>query len=287
MKKSFVFILMFLASAGRVAAQELKINVSDARFTAPLVEKLIKEYNKVDPNFHAQVLTQENEKSDARVSLDNEASTFVLGRYFILPIANSQNELLSNRKIKKGLSERLVKQLFLSRDYLEVLDAEENGEKELPGTVYSLTGSRAITTKVFAKALNTQPSQIRGKKIVGREENVISVVKNHEDAVSFNVASLVYDTQSAHPVSGLTVLPIDLDDNGKISDDERAVFSDVNQLASFIDQKPETTVPSGNVYIDTHNPQLSAFANWVSSDGLQILHQYGYLKANQKLSVQN
>lgn len=287
MKKSIVFILMFLASVGKVASQELKINVSDARFTAPLVEKLIKEYNKVNPDFHAQVLTQETDKSDARVSLDNEASTFVLGRYFILPIANSQNELLSNRKIKKGLSERLVKQLFLSRDYLEVLDAEENGEKELPGTVYSLTGSRAITTKVFAKALNTQPSQIKGKKIVGREENVISVVKNHEDAVSFNVASLVYDTQSAHPVSGLTVLPIDLDDNGKISDDERAVFSDVNQLASFIDQKPETTVPSGNVYIDTRNPQLSAFVNWVSSDGQQILHQYGYLKANQKLSVQN
>lgn len=286
MKKGILLAITLLSLVGRSTAQDLKINVSDARFTAPLLEKLIKEYKKVDPDFQAQVLTHDGAESDARVSLDNEASATILGRYIVLPIANSQNVLLENKKVRKGLNGKLTKQIFVLKDYLEALDAEENGEKELPGTVYSLTGSKAITTKAFANALHVSPNKIKGKKIVGREENALTAVQNHNDAVSFNVASLVYDTQSKKPVSGLTVLPIDIDDNGKITEEERSAFGTITQLTEYIDHLSDISVPIGNIYFDTQNPKAAVFANWVSQNGQQLLHEYGYLRANTKLIAQ-
>ncbi len=286
MKKGIIIAIALFAILGRINAQELKISVSDARFTAPLVEKLVKEYNKVNPDFQAQVLTQNEAESDARISLDDASNSNVLGRYIMLPIANAKNVLLENKKVRKGLNGKLAKQLFVSKDYLEALEAEDNGEKELPGTVYSLTGSKAFTTQTFANALKVTPNKIKGKKILGREENALNVVKSHADAVSFNVASLIYDTNSRQPVEGLVVLPVDLDDNGKISDEERAAFADVNQLANYIDKSSETSVPSGNIYINTKHPKVAAFAAWVLTNGQSYLHQYGYLEANSKLTAQ-
>ncbi len=286
MKKGIIIAIALFAILGRINAQELKISVSDARFTAPLVEELVKEYNKVNPDFQAQVLTQNEAESDARISLDDASNSNVLGRYIMLPIANAKNVLLENKKVRKGLNGKLAKQLFVSKDYLEALEAEDNGEKELPGTVYSLTGSKAFTTQTFANALKVTPNKIKGKKILGREENALNVVKSHADAVSFNVASLIYDTNSRQPVEGLVVLPVDLDDNGKISDEERAAFADVNQLANYIDKSSETSVPSGNIYINTKHPKVAAFAAWVLTNGQSYLHQYGYLEANSKLTAQ-
>ena len=77
-----------------------------------------------------------------------------------------------------------------------------------------------------------------------------------------------------------------IDDNGKISDEERAAFADVNQLANYIDKSSETSVPSGNIYINTKHPKVAAFAAWVLTNGQSYLHQYGYLEANSKLTAQ-
>ena len=194
-------------------AQNLQINVSDAQFTRQMMERLIKEYNKVNPEFTATVVDT-REKADASVSLSGQDEVNSIGRFAILPIANSENELLHNKKVVKGLSNKLMHQIFVERDLLEELDDEEDGEKQLPGTVYSLTGSHAITTTLVARDLSITPNRVKGKKILGSEENLISAVKSHQDAIAFNVASLAYDSNTHQPIEGLTVLATDLDGTG-------------------------------------------------------------------------
>ena len=266
-------------------AQNLRINVSDAQFTRQMMERLIKEYNKVNPEFTATVVDT-REKADASVSLSGQDDVNSIGRFAILPIANSENELLRNKKVVKGLSNKLKHQIFVERDLLEELDAEEEGEKQLPGTVYSLTGSHAITTTLVARDLSITPNRVKGKKILGSEENLISAVRSHQDAIAFNVASLAYDSNTHQPVEGLTVLATDLDGNGRISDEERSVISSLDKLTDYLDKLPHTGLPIGNISIKTDNQELRRFVDWASTEGQGYLSPYGFLKANKALTAQ-
>ena len=266
-------------------AQNLQINVSDAQFTRQMMERLIKEYNKVNPEFTATVVDT-REKADASVSLSGQDEVNSIGRFAILPIANSENELLRNKKVVKGLSNKLKHQIFVERDLLEELDAEEEGEKQLPGTVYSLTGSHAITTTLVARDLSITPNRVKGKKILGSEENLISAVRSHQDAIAFNVASLAYDSNTYQPVEGLTVLATDLDGNGRISDEERSVISSLDKLTDYLDKLPHTGLPIGNISIKTDNQELRRFVDWASTEGQGYLSPYGFLKANKALTAQ-
>ena len=266
-------------------AQNLQINVSDAQFTRQMMERLIKEYNKVNPEFTATVVDT-REKADASVSLSGQDDVNSIGRFAILPIANSENELLRNKKVVKGLSNKLKHQIFVERDLLEELDAEEEGEKQLPGTVYSLTGSHAITTTLVARDLSITPNRVKGKKILGSEENLISAVRSHQDAIAFNVASLAYDGNTYQPVEGLTVLATDLDGNGRISDEERSVISSLDKLTDYLDKLPHTGLPIGNISIKTDNQELRRFVDWASTEGQGYLSPYGFLKANKALTAQ-
>ena len=266
-------------------AQNLQINVSDAQFTRQMMERLIKEYNKVNPEFTATVVDT-REKADASVSLSGQDDVNSIGRFAILPIANSENELLRNKKVVKGLSNKLKHQIFVERDLLEELDAEEEGEKQLPGTVYSLTGSHAITTTLVARDLSITPNRVKGKKILGSEENLISAVRSHQDAIAFNVASLAYDSNTYQPVEGLTVLATDLDGNGRISDEERSVISSLDKLTDYLDKLPHTSLPIGNISIKTDNQELRRFVDWASTEGQGYLSPYGFLKANKALTAQ-
>lgn len=266
-------------------AQNLQINVSDAQFTRQMMERLIKEYNKVNPEFTATVVDT-REKADASVSLSGQDDVNSIGRFAILPIANSENELLRNKKVVKGLSNKLKHQIFVERDLLEELDAEEEGEKQLPGTVYSLTGSHAITTTLVARDLSITPNRVKGKKILGSEENLISAVRSHQDAIAFNVASLAYDSNTYQPVEGLTVLATDLDGNGRISDEERSVISSLDKLTDYLDKLPHTGLPIGNISIKTDNQELRRFVDWAATEGQGYLTPYGFLKANKALTAQ-
>lgn len=266
-------------------AQNLQINVNDAQFTRQMMERLVKEYNKVNPEFTATIVVT-REKADASVSLSGQDDVNSIGRFAILPIANSENELLHNKKVVKGLSSKLKQQIFVERDLLEELDAEEDGEKQLPGTVYSLTGSHAITTTLVARDLSITPNRVKGKKILGSEENLISAVRSHQDAIAFNVASLAYDSNTYQPVEGLTVLATDLDGNGRISDEERSVISSLDKLTDYLDKLPHTGLPIGNISIKTDNQELRRFVDWASTEGQGYLSPYGFLKANKALTAQ-
>lgn len=265
------------------SAQQLSVSVKDAQFTRPLVEKLAAEYSKEHPGVNISVINTDN--ADGRIELDGNSLSSI-GRFVVLPIANSENEILQVKKVQKGLNDKLERRIFVEQDYLEALDAQDEGEKALPGTVYSLTGKRAVTTNLYAKWLNVAPAKIKGKKILGKEENAITAVKQHKDAISFNVANLVYDLGNGNVEQGLSVFNVDLDGNGKISDAERQAIGNLSSLTAYLDQSAQSGIPTGNVSIETSNDNLLQFVNWARQEGQNYLHQQGFLKTAQTLTAQ-
>lgn len=275
-----------LASTG-VQAQTFKISVQDAQFTQPVIERLVAEYSKQNPSFHVEVVKGAQVEADATVSLsaDAKAHESTVGRFVVLPVANDHSALLNVKKVQRGLSGKLEQQLFVEREVEEEIEARESGEKQLPGTVYSLTGRKSVTTQVLARQLQTAPSRFKGKRIMGREENLLDVVRNTVDAVSYNVASLIYDAESRQPVNGVAVLAVDLDGNGKISDEERDAVSNLDALTAFFASHPTSDAPVGTIDINTENAELRNFVSWTRTEGQSILAHFGLLQADRQLAL--
>lgn len=267
-----------------VTAQSVKLNIGGAAYTRPLLERLAAEYAKTVPGFKVELVKDGG--ADGTVVVDGTAGAGTVGRTVVLPFANSKNPLLSDKNVRRGLTGKLARRLFVAQDYLEALDAQDEGERQLPGTVYTLTGSKASTTRLFARSLGAQPSDLTGKKVLGREENVVSAVRAHDDAVSFNVASLLYSLADRHQAEGLTVLPVDLDGNGRVSDDERAAVADLDSLISFLSRKQGDALPVGNINVESTDADVLRFVNWAASAGQQYLRQQGYLPTTAWLTAQ-
>lgn len=278
-KALFVTALMAVPALGN--AQTVRINIANAQFTRPLIEKLVSEYQKQNPSFNAEIVTTP-QAGDATVSItsDNSQTAGTIAHYVLLPIANSGNSILAEKKVQKGLNEKLTREIFVEKNLDDYIDSKD--KKQLPGTVYSLSGSHSTTTELLANTLNVDVKDIKGKKVIGREENVISVVKKRPDAIAFDVASLVYDNTTHKPVSGVSVLPVDLDGNGKVTDDERAALTNLDALTDYIAKESKTSLPTGSVQISSQNKDTDAFVVWATTVGQDYVASQGYLKNNNQ-----
>lgn len=282
-----VAVVAFALLAGTMAAsaQTVRIGVKNVSFAKDLMESLAAEYNKKNPDMKVEVVNTTD--ADVNVIIDNNELGAV-GKFVVLPIANSENEILSNKVLRKGINEKVGKQIFVQKTYDEALDVEEDqvSEKTLPGTVYSLSGSKAYITKLFAENLHATPNQLKGKKVVGREENILSVVKQTPDAISFNVANLIYDLDNRQPQQGISVLNIDLDGNGKVSDEEKAALANLDALASYLNRTSKLGVPVGNIAISSANQKVRDFVAWAQANGQDIVAKQGFLKVHGTLTAQ-
>lgn len=276
-----VIAFAFLSVAAN--AQKVRIGIKDVTFAKSLMECLATEYNKENADVEVEIVNSND--ADANVEIANNDLAAV-GKFIILPIANSENEILNNKKLRKGVNERVGKQIFVQPTYEELLDAEEEGEKQLPGTVYSLSGSKAQITKLFAEKLHITPNQLKGKKVLGREENVLSVVKQQTDAISFNVANLIYDLNNRQPQQGISVLSIDLDGNDKVSDEERAALANIDTLTDYLNKVANPGAAVGDVVIASDNQQVRNFVVWAQSKGQEIVAKQGFLKVHGALTAQ-
>jgi ABC-type phosphate transport system substrate-binding protein len=275
--------IAFIYGSVTANAQKVRIGVKDASFTKGLIETLASEYNKENRGVEVEVVSSAD--ADAKVQLAANGIASV-GKFVVLPIANSENEILTNKKLRKGVNDKVEKEIFVQPTYEEVLDAEEEGEKALPGMVYSLSGSKAYITQIFAEALHTTPSQLKGKKILGREENVLSVVKQQHDAISFNVSSLIYDLSNRQPQQGISVLSVDLDGNGKVTEDERAALANIDALNEYVGKLPKPHAPIADVVIVSDNQGVKDFVAWVQAYGQEIVASQGFIRVDTKFTAQ-
>lgn len=283
LKTVAVLTIALFSGSITVNAQKVRIGVKEVTFAKSLMESLASEYNKENTGVEIEIVNTADADANVQIADNGLAS---VGKFIILPIANSENEILNNKKLRKGVNETIEKKIFVQPTYEEVLDAEEEGEQQLPGTVYSLSGSKAQTTRLFAEKLHTTPNQLKGKKILGREENVISVVKQQADAISFNVANLIYDLNNRQPQQGISVLSVDLDGNGKVSDQERTALANIDTLTDYLNKVVTPGIAVGDVVIASDNQQVRDFVTWTQAKGQEIVAKQGFLKAQNALTAQ-
>lgn len=276
-KKSLTILTLSLLTAtlSPVQADDVKLNVAEAGFSKQLVSDLVSAYNQQSSDTH--ITLTETEQGDGRIVLQ-ERGTESIGRFVVLPIANTANTFLSSSKAKKGLTPKLERQIFIERDELDALSGDAFSTKEInAGTVFSLTGKKSLITHLFANKYGAHDSDIKGRKVVASDGTLVSIISNTSDAIGFTIPTLIYNTANRLPQAKIAVINVDLDGDGKVSDAERDALHNIDTLVSYLENTSHIGRPVGNVNVESTSIALKKFVDWVASSAQQVVNSHGYL----------
>lgn len=281
MRKNMTMALAIVATVGAYAQNTIKIDLGNARIARNLVETWISEYGKLNQGFSADIVdSPENADIHFSIVADHEDGATVVGQFLVLPISNSGSELLSDRKVRKGLNSKQLKDLFVVKDFADEFASDDDDKYE--ATVYSLAGRKSAVANLFAHHLGTEPSKLKGKKVVGQELSAVRKVQGDSTAVSFNVPSVVFDSDTRLPLTGLAVLPVDIDGNGRVSEEERQVIRNLDDLTNFVELAGSTGLPSGEIAVSPESSAARDFASWLTLDGQRFLKKHGFVGKSVK-----
>ncbi len=280
--------------AARKSSETQKVViVTGARFSYKLVQKWIDDYNKVNPD--VQVIIESRGSSDPAqfdvlaevyeqdAAVQSSREYIHIGRYAILPVASGKSAFATTYG-KKGLNTDAINQIFFHDIFA---DRDESKEIKLPYTVYTRLQKAGVPI-VFTKYFGFEQKDIKGKAIAGSDEHLLKALLRDSVGVSYLPLPLIYDQNTKKPIDGLTVLPVDLDGNNKVSDDEKFYdnLSNVIQKLENSDAKSLKNVPVEYLHLSVDkskaSPEAVAFLKWVNENGQSYLHEFGYLTPDAK-----
>jgi phosphate transport system substrate-binding protein len=280
-------------SASAISASDNKrkvVVVSGVRFAYPLVQKWIEDYNAAQPD--VQIIIESRGSADPQYDILIEAyepdeatkktrEYLYVARYAVLPVANSHSAFAKTYS-NKGLTRGLINQLYFHDLFA---DPDKQIKIKEPYTIYTRL-QKAGAPIAFTKYFGFQQKDIGGKAIAGSDEHLLKAILRDSAAVSYLPLTTIYDHATGKPVSGLTVLPVDLNGNDRISDEEK-FYGDLTSVISRIENtesKELKNLPIEFLHlsVDKKNamPETIDFLKWVNQNGKAALHQFGYLLPN-------
>jgi phosphate transport system substrate-binding protein len=272
----------------KVRAEQNVVVITGNRFSYPLIQKWIDDYNKVNSN--VQIIIESRGTNDpaqydilAEVyppddEIKKNREYLNVARYAILPVANSKSAF-AKTYTGKGLTRELINQIFFHDIFA---DNEKQQKIKPPYTIYTRL-QKAGAPIVFTKYFGYEQKDIKGKAIAGADEHLLKAILRDSLGVSYLPLSLIYDIHSKQPVDGIVVLPVDLNDNGRVNEDEK-FYKDLETVITRIekDSKEINNIPVGYLHlsIDKNNSSSDAieFLQWVMLHGQNALHDFGFLK---------
>lgn len=271
-----------------------KIIITGSRFTYPLVEKWIAEYQKSHPEATFKINPRGGTNADSANLIINahELSpeeirpgykVVNISRYSILPVSNSQNSL-SREWAQSGIKKKDIAKLFFEKwDFTEE-ENQKNKKKYKHAHKLALytRQQQACAPTTFARHYGYEQKDILGKGIVGDDKHLLDAVLRDSNGITYNNLGLIYDLKTRKQRTGLAVIPVDLNANGTLEKEEQ-IYENLDELVAKLENEKPEEIAIGNVNIsfpekvDAANKHYVDFVNWVLTDGQQYLHAYGFL----------
>ena len=274
-----------------VAEKQQVVRVTGVRFAYPIVQHWIDEFNKEYPD--VQVVIESRGSSDPSQydvlveafehpdDIRNNREYVYIARYAVLPVANASSEF-SRIYGEKGLHRDLIKQLYF-HDIFSDKDKQEN--VKAPYTIYTRLQAAGAPT-VFSRHFGYEQKDIKGKAIAGADEHLIKALLRDSTGVSYLPLPVAYNRETGTPVSGITVLPVDLNGNGRVSDDEKGYGELASVIARLEANGSIENIPVEYIHLSVDrkgaSPAAVLFLQWVINNGEGDLHAFGYLKPDAK-----
>ncbi len=279
------------------------ISISGAFALYPLAVLWSEDFKKENPDVRfnisaggagkgiADVLT--NMVDIGLVSRDLHAQEIEKGAYPVL-VANDavigtiNTEHPNYQLIKeRGLTQEELKRIFLGGHYKLWSDIDPRFVAE-PLQVY-VRSDAAGAAETWAKFFKANQEDLKGIGIFG-DPGLAQAIKDNKLAIGFNNINYVYDLKSKKTSAQIAALPIDLNKNGKIDQDEN-FYDNIDELTSAVAQQKYPSPPARELMFVVRNDQqtklLKAFIEFVLQEKQQAyLLENGYVPLEKDIIAQ-
>lgn len=296
MKKVIFFWALILFAGYTATAQQSKIILTGSRFTYPLVERWMAEYTKLHPEVVIKINPRGGVDADSANLIINahELSpeeirpgyrVVNISRYILLPVASSKNPKVKEYQ-ENGINEKTIKKIFF--DKYDPFEEQEVSKKSIEKDKTLLSGltlytreQKACAPTTFARYYGFEQPDLRGKRIGGDDKHLIQAILKDSTGITYNNPGFIYDLKTRKVREGLTILPPDLNNNGKL-DTEEKIYDNLDVLIAALEKKKLEGIVYGNINLSFpqdpgKNKALTEFVLWILKNGQQYIHEYSFL----------
>ena len=288
--------LLFSGSFRAEAQKKLKgqITLSGAFALYPLAVKWAEEFKKQNPDVKIDVSGGGAGKgiTDAlsgvvdlgMVSRDLKPEEVQKGAWFVavakdavVPTINAKNPKLKEI-LAKGLTQAAAQKIYITGEYKtwgQVIGIQSS----IPLHVYTRSDACGAGETWAKYAGNKKQEDLKGTAVFG-DPGVASAVQKDPIGLGFNNIAYAYDLKTKRPNPGILVLPIDVNNNGKIDAAEN-FYGTSSSLIKVIAEGKYPSPPARDLYLVAKgkptNPVVVAFLKFVLTQGQQFTVPNGYI----------
>jgi phosphate transport system substrate-binding protein len=195
----------------------------------------------------------------------------------VLPTINSENPFIRELK-KKGVPRDKFIQVFITGEitYWEQLYGDAPKTKINVYTRSDACGAAAM----WGQYLGKNQEDLIGVGVFG-DPGIADAVKNDENGLGYNNVIYVYDIKSRKKYEGLEVIPVDLNGNGTIDNDED-FYDSLDDIMNAIKTGNYPSPPARDLYfVSKGKPEKEVvieFIKWILTDGQKFVKDAGYVQ---------
>jgi phosphate transport system substrate-binding protein len=301
--RSFLIIALLSSTltVPKSYSQEKKsgqISISGAFALYPMVIRWADEYKKINPGVRFDISAGGAGKgiSDAlngmveigMVSREIYPEEIKKGAF---PIAVTKDAVVAvvselnpsiNDILSKGLKKDAANNIWITGRYTTW--AQAFGAKAAPIHVYTRSDACGAA-EMWAKFFGKKQEDLLGVGVFG-DPGLAQAVKKDPLGIGYNNIGYAYDATTRKQIKGLRVVPIDLNNNGKIDSDED-FYTSMDNLINAIASGKYPSPPSRELYFvmkgsPRNNKVVTDFIRWVLSDGQKYVNDAGYISLSKE-----
>lgn len=282
------------AEESAAAGEQTTVAVSGAFALFPLMTLWAEEYGKVNPNLVFDVQAGGAGKGMTDM-LSGVADIAMLSREprqeeldqdaFVVPVTidsvlgtfnanNPHRDLL----LAQGISAKDANGIWITGEITtwgQLLGTDSTD----PINVYTRSDSSGAAEMWSRFAGGKTQEELRGTG-VNADPGVAEAVRQDPLAVGYNNVGFSYDQTTGAPIEGLQVIPLDINDDNTISDDEK-FYGSRDEFITAAAAGSYPFPPARVLYLVTKgepSPEIAEFYRWVLTEGQSFVTGAGYVK---------
>lgn len=294
--------LLLFGSCGKKADSNNTISISGAFALYPMTVKWSEEYKKIHPEIQIHISAGGAGKgmtdalsgmvdlgmvsrSVSKEEIEKGAWYIAVTKDAVIPTINAGNPELQQLKLK-GLKKSDFEKIFLTDEIKEWGMFTGGSSKE---KINVFTRSDACGAgEMWAKYLGKKQEDLKGTGVFG-DPGMADAIRKDINGIGYNNIIYVYDIISKKKNYGLEVIPLDINENGKIEDDEN-FYNTIDYIDRAIKDGRYPSPPARDLYFVSKgkpvNKSTLDFIRWILTDGQKFVKEGGYVEL-QKESIDN
>ncbi len=269
------------------------ISISGAFALYPITVRWASEFKKIHPKVQFDIAAGGTEtgvndvlsnkvdlamfSSDFSEEKQKKLAGFVVAKDAVLPTISAANPYIEEIK-GKGFDLLTFQKIFVTGDY-KSWDEVLNLEVKRKLNVYTRTDACGAG-RIWASYLGAQQDDLLGAKVFG-DNGIADALRVDKYGIGYNNLAFVYNWETQSAYEGLYVVPIDLNGNGKLEEQE-LFYDSLCKVVESIENGTYPSPPARELYLVSNGKPkrklVVEFLKFILTDGQIIVNNTGYVE---------